>query len=423
MSTDKVSVVVTGLGATTPLGGDVASTWSAMLSGTSGVRRLAESWAEELPVRIAAHAAVDPATVLGRVVSRRMDRCEQFALVAAREAWQHAGAPQVEPERIGVAFSSGVGGMISTLNAYDTLRERGWQRVSPFTVPMLMPNGSAGWVSLELGARAGAHSPASACSSGAEAIAYGMEMIRSGRADVVVAGGTEAPIHPLHLASFASMRALSVRNDEPERASRPCDKGRDGFVLGEGAGAVVLESAAHAESRGAQVLAIVAGVGYSADAHHIAQPDPDGTGAMLAIRRALADAGVTPDQVVHINAHATSTPAGDVPEVLAIKEALGSAALNAVISATKSMTGHLIGGAGALESVASICALREGVAPPTINLDDLDDDIASVGVDIATEPRPLRASEHGRPAALNNSFGFGGHNVALVFTAAGPGPE
>ncbi len=219
MSTDKVSVVVTGLGATTPLGGDVASTWSAMLSGTSGVRRLAESWAEELPVRIAAHAAVDPATVLGRVVSRRMDRCEQFALVAAREAWQHAGAPQVEPERIGVAFSSGVGGMISTLNAYDTLRERGWQRVSPFTVPMLMPNGSAGWVSLELGARAGAHSPASACSSGAEAIAYGMEMIRSGRADVVVAGGTEAPIHPLHLASFASMRALSVRNDEPERAS------------------------------------------------------------------------------------------------------------------------------------------------------------------------------------------------------------
>ncbi len=423
MSTDKVSVVVTGLGATTPLGGDVASTWSAMLSGTSGVRRLAESWAEELPVRIAAHAAVDPATVLGRVVSRRMDRCEQFALVAAREAWQHAGAPQVEPERIGVAFSSGVGGMISTLNAYDTLRERGWQRVSPFTVPMLMPNGSAGWVSLELGARAGAHSPASACSSGAEAIAYGMEMIRSGRADVVVAGGTEAPIHPLHLASFASMRALSVRNDEPERASRPCDKGRDGFVLGEGAGAVVLESAAHAESRGAQVLAIVAGVGYSADAHHIAQPDPDGTGAMLAIRRALADAGVTPDQVEHINAHATSTPAGDVPEVLAIKEALGSAALNAVISATKSMTGHLIGGAGALESVASICALREGVAPPTINLDDLDDDIASVGVDIATEPRPLRASEHGRPAALNNSFGFGGHNVALVFTAAGPGPE
>ncbi len=418
MSTDQVSVVVTGLGATTPLGGDVASTWSAMLSGKSGVRPLAESWAKELPVRIAAAAAVDPATVLGRVASRRMDRYQQFALVAARQAWQHAGAPQADPERIGVAFSSGVGGMISTLSAYDTLRERGWQRVSPFTVPMLMPNGAAGWVSLEFGARAGAHSPASACSSGAEAIAYGMEMIRSGRADVVVAGGTEAPIHPLHLAAFASMRALSLRNDEPERASRPYDKGRDGFVLGEGAGAVVLESAQHAARRGAEVLAIVAGVGYSADAHHIAQPDPDGAGAMLAIRRALADAGVAADQIVHVNAHATSTPAGDLPELLAIKEALGSAAGNAIISATKSMTGHLIAGAGALESVASICALREGVAPPTINVDDLDDEIAAVGLDIATEPRRLRRVEHGLPAALNNSFGFGGHNVALVFTAA-----
>jgi len=389
-----------------------------MLSGKSGVRPLAESWAKELPVRIAAAAAVDPATVLGRVASRRMDRYQQFALVAARQAWQHAGAPQADPERIGVAFSSGVGGMISTLSAYDTLRERGWQRVSPFTVPMLMPNGAAGWVSLELGARAGAHSPASACSSGAEAIAYGMEMIRSGRADVVVAGGTEAPIHPLHLAAFASMRALSLRNDEPERASRPYDKGRDGFVLGEGAGAVVLESAQHAARRGAEVLAIVAGVGYSADAHHIAQPDPDGAGAMLAIRRALADAGVAADQIVHVNAHATSTPAGDLPELLAIKEALGSAAGNAIISATKSMTGHLIAGAGALESVASICALREGVAPPTINVDDLDDEIATVGLDIATEPRRLRRVEHGLPAALNNSFGFGGHNVALVFTAA-----
>jgi len=389
-----------------------------MLSGKSGVRPLAESWAKELPVRIAAAAAVDPATVLGRVASRRMDRYQQFALVAARQAWQHAGAPQADPERIGVAFSSGVGGMISTLSAYDTLRERGWQRVSPFTVPMLMPNGAAGWVSLEFGARAGAHSPASACSSGAEAIAYGMEMIRSGRADVVVAGGTEAPIHPLHLAAFASMRALSLRNDEPERASRPYDKGRDGFVLGEGAGAVVLESAQHAARRGAEVLAIVAGVGYSADAHHIAQPDPDGAGAMLAIRRALADAGVAADQIVHVNAHATSTPAGDLPELLAIKEALGSAAGNAIISATKSMTGHLIAGAGALESVASICALREGVAPPTINVDDLDDEIATVGLDIATEPRRLRRVEHGLPAALNNSFGFGGHNVALVFTAA-----
>jgi len=411
---DQVSVVVTGLGATTPLGGDAASTWSAILAGKSGVQRLTEAWVADMPVQIAARAAVDPATVLGRVTARKLDRCEQFAMVAAREAWQDAGAPAADPERLGVAFSSGVGGMITTLTAYDTLKEKGWQRLSPFTVPMLMPNGSAGWISLELGARAGAHSPASACSSGAEAIAYGIEMIRSGRADVVVAGGTEAPIHALHVASFAAMRALSTRNDEPGRASRPFDKGRDGFVLGEGAAAVVLESAAHAARRGARVIAVAAGAGYSADAHHIAQPEPDGTGAAMAIRRALADAGVTPEQVVHVNAHATSTPAGDVPEVLAINREIG----DAIISGTKSMTGHLIAGAGALESVAAICALRDSIAPPTINVDDLDDEIAAAGADIATEPRKLHYHGPGPAAVLNNSFGFGGHNVALVFTAA-----
>ena len=414
MARDQVSVVVTGLGATTPLGGDAASTWSAILAGKSGVRRLDDDWVVDMPVQIAARAAVDPATVLGRVTARKLDRCEQFAVVAAREAWQHAGAPGPDPERLGVVFSSGVGGMITTLTAYDTLREKGWQRLSPFTVPMLMPNGSAGWISLELGARAGAHAPASACSSGAEAIAYGIEMIRSGRADVVVAGGTEAPIHALHVAAFASMRALSTRNDEPERASRPFDKSRDGFVLGEGAAAVVLESAEHAARRGAEVIAVAAGAGYSADAHHIAQPEPQGTGAALAMRRALADSGVSPEQVVHVNAHATSTPAGDVPEALAIKREIG----DAVVSGTKSMTGHLIAGAGALESVAAICALRDGIAPPTINVDDLDDEIAAAGIDIATEPRKLHHGGPGPLAVLNNSFGFGGHNVALVFTAA-----
>lgn len=417
VATKQVSVVVTGLGATTPLGGDVPSTWSAMLSGKSGVRLLTESWTEQLPVRIAAPVAVEPAAVLGRIEARRMDRCQQFALVAAREAWQQAGAPQADPDRIGVAFSSGVGGTISLINAYDVLKERGWQRVSPFTIPMLMPNGSAGWISLEFGARAGAHAPASACSSGAEAIAYGIEMIRSGRADVVVAGGTEAPIHPLHVAAFATMRALSVRNDEPERASRPYDKARDGFVLGEGAGAVVLESAAHAAQRGAEVIAVAAGAGYSADGHHIAQPEPEGTGATLALRHALADSGVAAEQVVHVNTHATSTPAGDIPELLAIKAALGEAAGAAVISGTKSMTGHLIAGAGAVESVAAICALRERVAPPTINLDDPDDEIAALDMDIATEARPLRDSGKGPIAALSNSFGFGGHNVVVVFTA------
>jgi 3-oxoacyl-[acyl-carrier-protein] synthase II len=411
---DQVSVVVTGLGATTPLGGDIGSTWSAMLAGRSGVQRLTDSWVANLPVQIAAPAAVDPATVLGRVAARRMDRCEQLAVVAAREAWHDAGAQQTEPDRLGVAFSTGVGGLTSTLNTYDTLREQGWQRVSPFSVPMLMPNGSAGWISLDLRARAGAHAPSSACASGAESIGYGIEMIRSGRADVVVAGGTEAPIHALHVASFAAMRALSTRNAEPERASRPFDKGRDGFVLGEGAAAVVLESAEHAARRGAQVIAVAAGAGYSADAHHIAQPEPDGIGAAAAMRHALADAGVAPEQIVYVNAHATSTPAGDVPEVLAIKREIG----DTVISSTKSMTGHLIGGAGALEAVAAICALRDSVAPPTINLENLDDEIADTGADIATEPRALHYSGHGPTAVLNNSFGFGGHNVALVFTAA-----
>jgi 3-oxoacyl-[acyl-carrier-protein] synthase II len=415
VGTDSARVVVTGLGAITPVGADVASTWESLLAGRSGVQQLTQEWASELPARIAAWAAADPATLLDRVQARRLDRCEQFALVAAREAWADAGTPQVDPDRLGVVVSSGIGGVASTLSAYDTLREKGWQRLSPFTVPMLMPNGSAGWIGIELGARAGVHTTVSACASGAEAIGYGMEMIRSGRADVVVAGGTEAAILQLNIAAFAAMRALSTRNDEPERASRPFDKGRDGFVLGEGAGVVVLESAEHAARRGACVHAVAAGVGYSADAHHIAQPEPDGTGAKLALGRVLADAGLQAEQVVHVNAHATSTPAGDVVEVQAIAAVLGTAASGVVVSATKSMTGHLLGGAGALESVAAILALRDRVAPPTINLEDPDDD---AGMQIATEPVELRPHSSAPMAVLNNSFGFGGHNVALAFTAA-----
>jgi 3-oxoacyl-[acyl-carrier-protein] synthase II len=412
---DSAQVVVTGLGAITPVGTDVTSTWESLLAGRSGVQKLTEAWAAELPARIAAWAAADPATLLDRIQARRLDRCEQFAMVAAREAWADAGSPQVDQDRLGVVVSSGIGGVASTLAAYDTLRERGWQRLSPYTVPMLMPNGSAGWIGIELGARAGVHTTVSACASGAEAIGYGMDMIRSGRADVVLAGGTEAAILQLNIAAFAAMRALSTRNDEPERASRPFDKGRDGFVLGEGAGIVVLESAEHAARRGASVYAVAAGVGYSADAHHIAQPDPAGTGAKLAIRRALTDGGVQPEQVVHVNAHATSTPAGDVVEAQAIAAVLGSAAGGVVLSATKSMTGHLLGGAGALESVAAILALRDRVAPPTINLEDPDDD---AGLRIVTEPVELRPRGSAPMAVLNNSFGFGGHNVALAFTAA-----
>ena len=365
-------------------------------------------------MQIAAPAAVEPATVIDRVQARRLDRCEQLAIVAAREAWADAGKPEVDPERLGVVVSSGIGGISSILTGYDLLKENRWQRMSPFTVPMLMPNGSAGWIGLELGARAGVHTTVSACASGAEAIGYAVDMIRSGRADVVVAGGTEAAILPLNVAAFAAMRALSTRNDDPERASRPFDRGRDGFLLGEGAGIVVLESEEHAAARGAVVHATAAGVGYSSDAHHIAQPDPEGRGIISAIGRALTDAHVSAEQVVHVNAHATSTPAGDVVEGLAIGAALGRAADGVVVSATKSMTGHLLGGAGALESVATVLALREAVAPPTINLDDPDD----AGIDIATEPRDLKPHGSAPMAALNNSFGFGGHNVCLVFTAA-----
>jgi len=415
VGTERTRVVVTGLGAITPVGVDVASTWESLLAGRSGVGPLTEDWAADLPTRIAAWAAADPASLIDRVQARRLDRCEQLALVASREAWAHAGSPKVEPERLGVVVSSGIGGVASTLSAYDTLKEKGWQRLSPFTVPMLMPNGAAGWISIEIGARAGVHTTVSACASGAEAIGYGMEMIRSGRADVVLAGGTEAAIIQLNIAAFAAMRALSTRNDEPARASRPFDKGRDGFVLGEGAGMVVLESEEHAAARGAEVLAVAAGVGYSADAHHIAQPEPEGTGLKLVLARVLADAGISPGQVVHVNAHATSTPAGDVVEAQAIASALGDAAPGVVVSATKSMTGHLLGGAGAVESIAAILALRDRMAPPTVNLEDPDDD---AGLTISPSVQELKPRGDEPMAVLNNSFGFGGANVALAFTGA-----
>ena len=413
-SNDRVNVVVTGLGATTPLGGDVSSTWSAMLAGTSGVRRLTEPWVDNLPVKIAAPAAADPVEIVGRPQARKMDRYEQLALVAAREAWADAGSPAVEPYRLGVSVTSGIGGIGSTLTAYDALNQKGWKRISPFTVPMLMPNGAAGLISIELGAQAGAHSTVSACASGAEAIGYGIDMIRSGRADVVIAGGAEAAIMALNVGAFAVMRAMSTRNDEPERASRPFDKGRDGFVLGEGAGVVILESLEHARARGARIYAVAAGAGYSSDAHHISLGAPDGEGVTFAISAALRDAGVTPAQVVHVNAHATSTPGGDPLEARAIQTALGADAGGVVVSATKSMTGHLLGGAGAVESVASVMALVDRTAPPTINLDDPDDDL---GIDLAVKPRPLAPRVAGAPmAVINDAFGFGGHNVALTFT-------
>ncbi|MFC7388023.1 beta-ketoacyl-ACP synthase II [Sphaerisporangium rhizosphaerae] len=410
MSRDRVRVVVTGLGVTTPLGGDVASSWSALLAGQSGVRPLTEDWVDTLPVKFAAKVAVEPGEVLPRPEARRLDRAEQFALIAAREAWRDAGTPKVAPDRLGVVVGSGIGGITTILAAYDTYKEKGWQRLSPFTVPMLMPNGSAGWISIELGATAGVHATVSACATGAESVGYAMEMIRTGRADVVVAGGTEAAIHPLNIASFAAMRAMSTRNDDPSHASRPWDAGRDGFVLGEGAGIIVLESEEHALARGARIYAEAAGVGYSSDAHHIAQPEPTGAGIRSAARKVLEDAGLTGRDILHVNAHATSTPAGDVVEAIAIQEIIGD---HPFVTATKSSTGHLLGGAGGIESVFTIKALYDRVVPPTINIDDLDE---GVEVDIVRgEPRKL---PEGQIAAINNSFGFGGHNVAVAFTSA-----
>jgi 3-oxoacyl-[acyl-carrier-protein] synthase II len=406
----RPDVVVTGLGATTPLGGDVASTWDAMLAGRSGVSALTPEWAASLPVRIAAQLVVEPTEVLDRVKLRRLDRSEAIALIAAHQAWRDSGLADagLDTERLAVSIGSGIGGAQTLLAQDDILEASGPRRVSPHTVPMLMPNGPAAWVGLELSAKAGVHSVASACATGAEAIALGLDMIRAGRADVVVAGGTEAVIHPLPIAGFAAMRAMSTRNDDPERASRPWDKARDGFVLGEGAGILVLERADHAAARGAHVYARLAGAGLTSDGYDMVQPHPEGLGAARAIARAVQDAGVSNSDVVHVNAHATSTPTGDLAELVALRSALGD---HPVLTATKSMSGHLLGAAGALESIATILSIRDSVVPPTINLDDPDD-----GLDmdvVAHKPRQLDI-----PAALNNSFGFGGHNVALIFTRA-----
>ena len=403
-------VVVTGLGMTTPVGGDVATTWQNVLAGKPGIRLIGEPWTEDQPSKIAGIMAVDPSEVLDRVDVRKMDRSQQAALIAAREAWADAGITAMDPERHGAVVASGIGGITSLMNSYDTLLERGPSRISPHMVTMIMPNGPAAIVGLEVGARAGVHTPVSACASGAEAFSYGARMIQTGRADVVIAGGTEACIHPITMAGFAAMRALSTRNDDPSASSRPYDLGRDGFVMGEGAGLVVLESAEFAAARGAHIYGVYGGAGLTSDGHHIAQPDPEGKGAARAITLALEDAGLTTADIVHVNAHATSTPQGDIAEAVAIRRALGSDTDRAVVTGTKSMTGHLLGGAGAIESIFVILALRDRLVPPTINLHDLDPQV-ELDVEVG-EPRALPS---GDLAALNNSFGFGGHDVALIF--------
>lgn len=408
-------IVVTGLGATTPLGGNVVDTWDGVLAGRPGARTIDADWVTkyELPVTFAAQLAVPPSEVLARHEIKRLDPSSQYALIAARAAWEDADKPEVEPERLGVVMGSGIGGVWTLLDQWDNLREKGPRRVYPLAVPMLMPNGPSAAVSLDLKARAGAHTPVSACASGAEGMGYGVEMIRSGRADVVVAGGTEAAIHALPIAGFAAMQALSTRNDDPQRASRPYDTARDGFVLGEGAAVVVLETEEHAKARGARIYAVLAGVGMSSDAHHITAPEPEGAGASRAMLEAVERAGLGLGDIKHINAHATSTPVGDVAEANAIMRAFGDEAAGIPVSGTKSMTGHLLGAAGALEALFSVLAIRDRKAPATINVDDLD---PKIPLDVVRGEH--RALPDGDIAVMDNSFGFGGHNVALVFTNA-----
>ncbi len=411
-------IVITGIGATTPLGGDARSTWAALLAGTSGVSRITEEWVEELPVKIAAKVKVDPSTIIDRVKARRLDRSTQLALIAAQEAWQDAGLTwstenEVDPQRLIVSVASGIGGLHSLLNNWDNHRDKGYRRVSPFTIPMLMANAPAANVGMAISAKAGVHTPVSACASSNEAIALALDQLRLGRADIAVVGGTEATIHPLPIAAFGQMQALSRRNDEPEKASRPWDIGRDGFVMGEGSAALVIETLEHAKARGATIYGTLAGAGITADSHDIVQPDPSGAGQYGAMQKAIKDAGLTASDIKHVNAHGTSTPQGDLTEAGSIRHGLGNAVDGCVVTSTKSMTGHLLGGAGALETLATVMALHDRLIPPTINLDNPEPDL---GIDIAANvARPL---PEGDLAAINNSFGFGGANVAVTVTNA-----
>lgn len=411
MSTPRI--VVTGIGATTPVGGTAPESWSALLQGASGARSLEYDWVEQyqLPVTFAAEARVRPEEVLARPTAKRLDPASQFALVAAMEAWEDAGAPDVEPERLGVDFATGIGGVWTLLDAWDTLREKGPRRVMPMTVPMLMPNAAAGNLSLHFGARAYARTVASACASSTESIVNAVEHLRRGLADVVIAGGTESAIHPITVASFASMQALSRRNDDPATASRPCSVDRDGFVMGEGAACLILETEEHARARGAKIYAAVVGGGVTADSYHITANDPEGLGAARAVRMALEEAGASPDDVTHINAHATSTPVGDPNEYQALKAVFGDRIDEIPVSATKASTGHLLGGTGALEAIFTVLALRDRKAPPTINITTQD---PAVPFRISGSPADLGSGDQ---LAISNSFGFGGHNAVAAFTS------
>lgn len=404
-------IVVTGVGATTPLGGDVPSTWRALLAGESGISTIDADWVSqyELPVTFAGQAKVPASEVLTPQEAKRLDPSSQFALIAAREAWADAGSPDVQPERLAVEYATGIGGVWTLLDAFETLKERGPRRVLPMTIPMLMPNGPAAAIGMDIAARGGVRTAVSACASSTEAIANAITRLQSGEIDVVVAGGCESGIHPLPIAAFAAMHALSRNNDNPAAASRPYDIARDGFVMGEGAGAMVLETEEHALARGARIYAELVGGSVTSDAHHITAPDPEGTGAARAVLAALKQANAKVEDVVHINAHATSTPVGDIAEYTALRRVFGDHLDNIAVSATKSSTGHLLGGAGAIEAIFTVLALHERTAPPTINLENQDPEIP---LDVVVSPRKL---PDGSILAISNSFGFGGHNAVVAF--------
>ena len=403
-------IVVTGIGATSPIGGTARETWEALLAGKSGARKLEHEWVAkyELPVQFAAEAIVRPAEVLARPVAKRLDPSSQFALIAAMEAFADAGSPELPAERLGVDWATGIGGLWSLLDAWDTLREKGPRRVMPLTVPMLMPNAPAAAVSMHFEARAYARTVASACASSTESLVNAYEHLQAGYADVVIVGGSESAIHPITLASFSSMQALSKRNDSPETASRPYSIDRDGFVMGEGAAALVVETEEHALARGAKIYAEIAGGGVTADSYHITAPEPEGKGASRAVELALEAAGATAADVTHINAHATSTPTGDIAEYGALRVVFGDRVDSIPVSATKGATGHLLGGTGALEAVFAVLAVQNRVAPPTINVTEQD---PAIPLTISPQPQPLG---DGPQLAISNSFGFGGHNAVVA---------
>lgn len=408
---EKRKVVVTGIGIISPLGNTKEQFWSNLVAGRSGIDTIQAFDASEFSTKIAAEVRdFDPLAYMDRKEVRHMDRFTQFAIAAAQQAVDDAGLKfdEENPEEIGVYIGSGIGGIKTFEEQHKVLLERGPRRVSPHFIPMMIVNMASGQVSIRFGVRGPNSAPVTACASSSHAIGDAMRFIQRGEAEVMIAGGSEATITPLALASFCSARAMSTRNDEPTRASRPFDKERDGFVMGEGAGILILESLEHAQRRGAKIYAELIGYGMSGDAYHVTAPHPEAEGARLAMQRALKDAGLAPEQIDYINAHGTSTPLNDLTETMAVKKVFGEHAYRLAISSTKSMTGHLLGAAGAVEAIASILALREQVIPPTINYEfpDPECDLDYV----PNEARPAAIE-----TAMSNSFGFGGHNATIIF--------